>query len=119
MPTEENKVKRKIREVLNKFHPDLYDFMPVQFGYGMKTLDYLMCMKGRFVAIEAKAPGKEPTPLQEESIRQIRAAGGKVFVIDGTPDTDTCADLFNYLNILSRVTSESKETYNPAWTHGE
>lgn len=99
MPTRESLVKRKIREVLNKF-PEIYDFMPVPYGYGASSLDYILCVAGRFVAIEAKAPGKHPTPLQEECIRRIREAGGMVFIIDGTPDTDTCEQLETWLRMI-------------------
>lgn len=57
--------------------------MPVPYGYGASTLDYLICMRGRFIAIETKAPGKKPTDRQKMVIEQIRAAGGATFVIDG------------------------------------
>ena len=57
--------------------------MPVQYGYGKRTVDFLGCTTGRFFAIEAKAPGKHPTELQNRSLAEIRAAGGETFVIDG------------------------------------
>ncbi len=103
MPTQESTVKRRIKEVLKKF-PNIYIFMPVQFGYGEATIDYLICYANIFIGIEAKAPGKRPTPLQEECIRKIRAAGGQVFVIDGTPQTNTYEELERYLTTLSRFT---------------
>jgi len=57
--------------------------MPVQSGLGAKSLDYLLCVNGRFVAIEAKAPGKDYTALQREHKRHIEEAGGVVFLVDG------------------------------------
>jgi hypothetical protein len=117
MPTQENLTKRKIRAVLNKF-PNIYDYMPVPYGYGPSSLDYLLCVSGLFVGVEAKAPGKTPTPRQHETIRRIEAAGGRVFVIDGTPNTDTCEQLERYLTTLSKF-AKPVEEYNPAWTHGE
>jgi len=40
--------------------------------------------RGRTVTIEAKAPGEGPTDQQWITIRAIRAAGGRVIVIDGS-----------------------------------
>lgn len=39
--------------------------------------------RGKFFAIEAKAPGKEPSGFQRLQIDAIRASGGAVFVVDG------------------------------------
>jgi hypothetical protein len=39
--------------------------------------------RGRFWAIEAKAPGKKPTGFQALQLSAIKASGGAVFVIDG------------------------------------
>ena len=50
-------------------------------GMGMPGLDYFLCVAGQFIAIEAKVPGKEPTPRQENTMAAIRLAGGKVFVV--------------------------------------
>ena len=80
--TPEGKVKDKIDAAL-KTLPCIYHFKPVQSGLGAKTLDYLLCINGRFVAIEAKAPGKDYTELQREHKNQIEAAGGIVFLVDG------------------------------------
>lgn len=38
--------------------------------------DLLVCHRGWFVGLEVKAPGKEPTGLQEETMRRIVEAGG-------------------------------------------
>jgi hypothetical protein len=80
--TPEGRVKKKVSDFL-KSVDNLYYFMPVPSGYGESTLDYLGCYRGKLFAIETKAPGKKPTSRQETTIRFIRAAGGKVFVIDG------------------------------------
>lgn len=77
--TPEGKVKATIKKMLDRYPH--YRFMPVQMGMGTVTLDFLVCVNGRFLAIEAKAPGKEPTDLQRQTIRNIRAAGGETFVI--------------------------------------
>ncbi|MDE2000719.1 MAG: hypothetical protein KGI52_17535 [Burkholderiales bacterium] len=59
-----------------------YYFMPVQTGFGASTLDFLICYKGRFFAIETKRPDKpsKMTARQEEIARRMRLAGGVVIV---------------------------------------
>ena len=81
MSTPESKVKERVKKVL-KFYGAYYH-MPVQNGFGAPTLDFVCCYEGMYFAVEAKAPGKKPTPLQERTIQSIRDARGKVFVIDG------------------------------------
>lgn len=78
--TPEGHIKRKIKLLLDNYN--LYRYMPVPSGFGGTTLDYLCCLRGAFFAIEAKAPGKEPTDRQRETIARIREAGGVVFVVD-------------------------------------
>ncbi len=83
MATPESKVKAKLKKRLNAEFPKCYVFMPVQNGFGAATLDYLICVAGRFISIETKRPGGVPTPRQETTIQTIRDAGGLVFVVDG------------------------------------
>ena len=80
--TPEGKVKRTVSSLLRSI-PDLYYFMPVPSGYGESSLDYLGSFRGRFFAVETKAPGKKPTDRQNMIIERIRKSGGAVFVIDG------------------------------------
>jgi len=54
----------------------------VQTGYGRTTLDFLVCIRGRFWAIETKAPGKKPTPRQNAVMRAIEEAGGTTIWLD-------------------------------------
>ena len=42
----------------------------------------VMMPKGKMGFVELKAPHQKPRPLQERRIRQMRAMGFKVFVID-------------------------------------
>lgn len=79
--TPEGKVKRAINKVLDEFK-GVYRFMPVPSGYGKSSLDFIICCEGRFIAVEAKAPGKKPTPRQKGMIGAIKRAGGEVLVID-------------------------------------
>ena len=62
--------------------------MPVQTGYGVPTLDYLLCVKGNFIAIETKKAGGVPTDRQKITIKEILAAGGTTFVVCGEDDTE-------------------------------
>ena len=79
--TPEGKIKHAINKVLDKYK-GLYKFMPVPGGLGPSSLDYILCVNGTFVAIEAKAPGKKPTQRQRFIMGQIERAGGIVFLID-------------------------------------
>ena len=81
--TEEGKVKAVINKILLQAK-NVWWFMPVQNGMGKATLDYIGAHYGHAFAIEAKAPGKAPTPRQENTIREMRAAGVAVFIVDGT-----------------------------------
>lgn len=91
--TPEGKVKKSVSKVLSKYK-SLYVFMPVPGGFGASSLDYLLCVNGRFLAIETKAPGKKPTDRQNKLIAEIRRAGGTALVIDGEPGLQ---DLASYL----------------------
>jgi hypothetical protein len=79
--TPEGRVKAKVKRALDKLGPDCWRFMPVQTGYGSQALDFLLVIRGRFVAIETKAPGKGLTPMQEGTKAAIEAAGGIVLVV--------------------------------------
>ena len=79
--TPEGRVKERVKNVLRKFRA--YYHMPVQNGLGAPSLDFIGCFHGRYFAIETKAPGGKPTPRQENTLREIERAGGKVFVLDG------------------------------------
>lgn len=83
--TPEGKVKEAVKKVLtegNRKHK-IYQFWPVQSGYGAATLDCLGAYFGQAFAIETKAPGGKPTPRQRLAIKEMEAAGIQVFVIDG------------------------------------
>lgn len=84
MMTPEGKVKQRINGMLRAMGPDLYFFMPVQSGMGSPCLDYLGAHRGKPFAIEAKAPGKKPTPRQKLIMANMTQAGIAVFVVDGS-----------------------------------
>lgn len=80
--TPEGKIKKTVSALL-KSVPGLFYTMPVPSGFGESTLDYIGCYRGKYFAVETKAPGKKPTSRQEAIIDKMRKAGGTVFVIDG------------------------------------
>jgi hypothetical protein len=81
MTTPEGKVKAEVRKQLRPL-ARLWEFMPVQNGMGKPALDFLLCVNGRFIAIETKAKGKKLTTRQEHTKAEMEAAGAKVFVVD-------------------------------------
>lgn len=78
--TPEGKVKDVVKKVCKEL--GIYYHMPVQNGMGKPTLDFILCVDGKFVAIETKAPGKKPTPRQELTMKEMQGAGGIAFVVD-------------------------------------
>lgn len=80
MKTPEARLKTYCRKRLREM--GAYVFSPVQMGYGMPTLDDLCCINGKFVGIEYKQEGKEPTKRQTLTIEQMQAAGGIAFWCD-------------------------------------
>lgn len=49
--------------------------------------DWIACIQGRFVGIEVKMPGKEPTARQEYVHNKIRESGGIVIVAHSVQET--------------------------------
>lgn len=83
MSTPESKVKDKIKVLLKKYN--VWYYMPVSMGMGQHGIpDFICCINGKFLAIEAKAEGKVPTALQVMQMGKIKVAGGEVRVEDGT-----------------------------------
>lgn len=79
--TPEAKVKAKIKAIL-KAH-GVYYAMPIGTGLGNSGVpDFLCCVNGRFLAIEAKAGRGKLTALQEKNLREIKQAGGWTFMIN-------------------------------------
>lgn len=79
--TPESKVKSSVTTILKRL--GIYYFYPVTGGYGSSGVpDIVCCYNGVFVAIECKANGNKPTPLQEAQMQKIRQAGGYTIVIN-------------------------------------
>lgn len=74
----ERDLKKEIKTWLKE--QGAYFFLPVQTGYGASSLDFLVCLRGRFYGIECKAIKGKMTPRQGRVIREIKDAGGLAFV---------------------------------------
>lgn len=103
MSTPESRVKKAVKERLERYGDDLYYNMPVPTGYGEPMLDFVGCFYGRFFMVETKAEGKKLTPRQEFIRQRVIDARGKVFVVtgvteDNNPDTwEGWSDLEHWL----------------------
>jgi hypothetical protein len=94
--TPESKVKDKIKAILKKH--GIYYAMPIGTGYGNSGVpDFLCCVAGHFLAIEAKAGKGKTTALQDKHLAQIGAQGGTAMVVNET----NLEDLDNLLNALN------------------
>lgn len=78
--TPETKTKAKIKDLLAKYN--VYYAMPVGSMYGNSGVpDFLCCVRGHFLAIEAKAGKGKTTALQDKNLHLIEKAGGTSLVI--------------------------------------
>ena len=79
--TPEGLVKAKIKDILKA--QNVYYAMPIGTGYGNSGVpDFLCCVNGHFLGIEAKAGKGTTTALQDKNIQQIKDAGGTATVIN-------------------------------------
>lgn len=80
-----NKLERDVKRGIKVYLASIgaYQFMPVQTGYGARSLDILCCIRGRFVGIECKRSGvMTPRPHQALAMAEINKAGGLAFITD-------------------------------------
>lgn len=81
MSTPEGRIKTKVKRALTE--RSIYYFMPATGGYGRSGVpDFIVCIRGKFLALECKANGNKPTPLQEREMESICRSGGCAHVIN-------------------------------------
>lgn len=81
--TPEGKVKATVRKLLAQY--GAYYTMPLGAGFGVAGVpDFLCCVDGVFLAVEAKAGKGKTTALQDRQLAAIQAAGGHALVIRET-----------------------------------
>jgi Holliday junction resolvase len=103
MSTPEKIIKTKISKELKARGDDVYYFCPATGGYGRSGVpDFICCVRGVFLAIEAKAGGNKTTPLQDVELDKIRVAGGEPLILD-----EDTVDLLG--PILDRLIQEKKK----------
>ena len=74
-------VKRQVVQRLKEL--GAYYFYPVASGYMSSGVpDIVACYKSKFIAIECKANGNKPTPLQTKNLNEINSCLGIALVID-------------------------------------
>jgi len=101
--TPEGKVKNMVRKVLDRYKGSLDQYWPVPAGFGPSHLDCIICYRGRFIAVETKAPGKKPTPRQTQRIASVERAGGIALVIS---DNSGIEQLEKLLVSLEKIDAE-------------
>jgi Holliday junction resolvase len=81
MATPENKVKKKVKKILDDL--GAYHFSPMATGYGRSGVpDIIACYKGKFIGIECKSGDNKPTLLQLRNIDDIKRNQGLAIVIN-------------------------------------
>ncbi len=96
--TPEAKVKKQIRAILDEY--GAYYAMPIGSGYGNSGVpDFLVCYKGWFIGIEAKAGKGKTTALQDMNLEKIEKAGGMTMIINEF----NLAGINNLLNTIKNL----------------
>jgi len=80
----------------------VYYAMPIGTGWGNSGVpDFLCCVNGRFLGIEAKANGNKPTELQKKNLMDIELSGGYTAVInENASDLQYLVELIKQLKEL-------------------
>ena len=92
MTTPEGTTKDDIKDVLKEYGDELYAFWPVQTGYGVRTIDCIICFRGQFIAVEAKRKGARARKFQERVLDKIREANGHAICIDNAAELKDTLD---------------------------
>lgn len=95
MGKKESAIQKKILDALNKIK-GVYAFKKSATPWDRAGIsDIIACFRGRFLAIEVKAPGGEPSALQEAFIAKIRACGGEAHVVRSIEDLEAVLDVIS------------------------
>ena len=103
--TPEKKVKEKIKQIL-KARGAVY-CMPMGTGYGSAGVsDFIVCYKGYFIAIEAKAGKGTTTALQDKWLNEVGKAEG-LWLIIREVNIEDVNELFTYLDYAPQTNKTS------------
>lgn len=95
MKTPEGTIKDDIKKLLESKGSALYYFMPVQQGFGKRGLDFFVCYKGMFIAIECKRRGGRAQRFQADLVDTVRDAHGHALVADNAHDVENLLDFID------------------------
>jgi len=96
MVTPESRVKKAVRVMLDAH--GAYYFSPATGGYGRSGVpDFIVCYRGRFIAIECKAGDNVPTALQDRELDRIRKMGGHALWVN-EKNVDDVHELLKLIN---------------------
>lgn len=92
-------VKKRITRLLKKYA--IWYTMPHQAGFSQPGVpDYLCCVRGRFLGIEAKFGKNTTTPMQERQLGDIRKAGGRAIVVNDKNIEQLESELYTWVSQL-------------------
>lgn len=75
MMSPEGHEKKAIKKYLDSI--GAWHFSPYMAGFGKAGVpDIVVCWNGKFISVEVKREGKEPTPIQTRRMEEISKAGG-------------------------------------------
>lgn len=93
--TPEGRVKNSVKRLLKQYN--VWYAMPATGGYGSSGVpDFLCCVNGHFLGIEAKAGPGVPTALQINQLRGIVGALGSAIVVNET-NLDSLEDMLRHM----------------------
>lgn len=79
--TNEDKVKAKVKAILDRLKPECWYFMPIPMWH-RGVPDFVGVYRGKFFTIETKSGKNIPTALQKLCMAEIVGASGQCIVIN-------------------------------------
>ena len=79
MPLSETRLKNKVIQFIKRKYPGVWVYKTAD-RWTSGIPDLLLCIEGKFYAIELKVGRNRPTRIQQYVIGKIRASGGKAEV---------------------------------------
>ncbi len=85
--TPEGKVKTAIKNMIKKDYPNAIVVTPMAGRFSQAGVsDFIVCLNGRFIALEIKAVGGKLSQLQSAFLDKVVVAGGKAAVCFNVED---------------------------------
>ena len=79
MPLSETRLKNKVIQFIKREYPGVWVYKTAD-RWTSGIPDLLLCIEGRFYAIELKVGRNQPTKIQRYVIEKIRVSGGRAGV---------------------------------------